>query len=204
MKKLVTVLAVMTATVALDAQAFVHLNILGGPNFENDSVTPPPASQTASAVLGMTYGATLELDFSPMFSLETGFLSVGSKTKFESAGMHYTQSMRLTEIPVLIRFTAFPLLDFGVGGYYATIPGTFQVEDSTFSGLANGTYNVPPNFIKRDYGLRGSVRLKLPLGATTRILADANYDYGLNDFDSSSTTQKHRSYSLLGGISLGF
>ncbi len=185
------------------AQAGMAVNVLGGLNFQNDSITPANVGVTTSAKGALTYGATFEMPVNPVMDFEFGALSVGSKTKSSTALGDATVSTRSVMIPVMLRFTALPILDFGVGGYYAILPSKYTIEGSTIPGLIDGDYTTT-TAAKNDYGLRAGVRAKLPLAPLLHVLVDLSYNFGLKDTDTTSTTEKTRAYSLLAGVAIGF
>ena len=206
MKKLIP-LIVTSLLIASGAEAGVAVNLMGGLNFNKNSVTPASATNTVTAKSAVSYGATIEFGLAPMFAIETGILSIGRKNKVDVAGAgEATISSRGIEIPVMVRFTLLPVLDFGVGGYYGKGNSTFTVSGSTISGYADGEHTVDQTQTDlTDYGARASVRAKLPIAPMAKILFDGSYTMGLKDVDkTAATTEKTREYALMAGVSLGF
>jgi hypothetical protein len=185
------------------AQAAMRVNLLGGLNFQNDSITPATGN-TTSAVGALSYGVTFEAALNPAMAFEVGVFSMGSKTKTTVPGAgDATIGLRSTVIPVMIRFTALPIIDFGVGGYYGILPKTFTVENSTIAGLPNGSQTAT-SAASSDYGIRAGIRANIPFAPMIHGLVDVSYDYGLKDTDTSSSTEKTRGYTLMAGVGIGF
>lgn len=202
MKKLLSVLAIGFLGMS-SAQAAVGVNVLGGLNFQNDSVDPQTTGTTTSAKGAVSYGATAEFAMNPMMGLEVGLFSMTSKTKYTTGSGDYTISAKSVMIPVMARFNALPVLDIGVGGYYAILPSKVTIEDSTVSGLSNGEITAT-SIEKGDYGLRVGARAKFPVAPMFKVLVDATYNLGLKDTDkTSTTTEKTRGYTLMAGVSIG-
>ncbi|MBS1961077.1 MAG: outer membrane beta-barrel protein [Bdellovibrionales bacterium] len=186
------------------AQAGAMVNVLGGLNFQNDSIDPAQSGTTLSAQGGVSYGASVEFGMNPMLGLELGVFSMAKKTKATVAGAgEATATAHGIVFPVMVRFTALPVLDFGVGGYYATLSDKFTVSGSTIAGYPDGD-QTSSTAEKSDYGLRAGVRAKLPVGPMLKVLVDASYNFGLKDTDNTSTTEKTRGYTLMAGVGIGF
>lgn len=206
MKKLLG-LAVLGILSIGTANAGMAVNVLGGLNYNKNSISPEDTTQTISSKGGLTYGATFEFSMVPMFSIELGALSVARVNKYDlgATGVATTTSRGL-EIPLMFRFTALPILDFGIGGYYAKTPKKYKVSDSTIVGFPDGEYDIDPTEVESsDYGVRASVRGKFPVAPMIKILVDVNYSMGMKDIDKDpAVTEKNREFALLAGASFGF
>ncbi len=173
MKKILAIL-LSALSMASAANAGMSVNLLGGMNFSNDKLDPAGVGVTTSPVGGITYGATLEFSVAPMINLEFGAIQTSNKSKSTIAlGYQVTENKSLV-IPLLVRFTALPIIDFGVGGYYATVPKTYKITETTIPGGTTGENDVT-DASSNDYGLRARVRAKIPLAPMFGFLIDLNY-----------------------------
>lgn len=208
MKKILMVLGVVAFT-ASNAHAVLKVNVLGGMNFADSSISGTAASTQVSPKAALSYGATVQFPMLPMFDLEAGILSVGKKSKFEAAGLAYTGSTRGWEIPVMLRFTMLPIVDFGAGVYYAMLGDEVEVTESNTALIPNGKRAVDKTTNETtDIGAKLSARARMPIAPLTDFLVDLSYNYGLKDLDKDPTapndTQKTRDYALMAGIAFGF
>ena len=206
MKKILslTVLGMMTVGTA---NAGMAVNVLGGMNYNKNSESPATAGQTTSAKGALSYGASFEFGVVPMFGVEVGVLSVGKSNKIDTGATGSAVStIRAIQIPVMLRFTALPILDFGIGGYYGSSAKKYKISESTIAGVPDGSYDVDSAaYESSDFGARASLRAKFPVAPMIGILLDVNYSMGLKDLDkSSATTEKTREFALLAGASFGF
>jgi hypothetical protein len=209
MKKLVLIV-LFGIFAASAAQAGARVNALGGITMANPSESGVTPVSTYKAKSAMTYGATVDFDVNPMIAIETGILSVGGKIEITTSGVVDTAVTRAIEVPFLVRFTALPILDFGVGGYYQKFNSTFELTDSAGTKT---TYNWNTDFFNKttDYGAKLSARLMLPLAPMIKFVVDANYKMGMANLNDSSLagstagrTFKNREMAALAGISIGF
>jgi len=200
MKKILAVLILSTVSIgsasALELSALGGLT-MGGPNVSGGAIT-------YSNGTGITYGALLGFNMMPGFGFETGVLSIGKKFKSTNAGVESENTMRAWEVPLLLRFTALPVLSFGAGAYY-------QLSDKTVKSKAVATgvetvYNVSDLSKKRqDIGLKANARAAFPMAPTLKIILDASYKMGLGDRDTNAAvTDKNSEIDLLAGVSFGF
>lgn len=209
MKKIVMATALSLVTLGT-SQAGMHLNVMGGMNFANITVEPAVATTTYSAAGAISGGVTLDFGIAPMLAFEIGALSVGQSVKITSTAVgatgSYTRTQRAIEIPVMFRFTALPMLDLGVGGYYGMLPSKYKIEKSTITGVTDGEYTVDKDtYETTDYGLRFGARFLLPMTPMARFLVDASYNMGLKDIDKTAAgKQKGKEYSIMAGASFGF
>ncbi len=198
MKKMLMVLG-WVALSSVNANAVVKVNVLGGVNFADQSTS---GGSVVSSKAAFSYGATAQLPMLPLFDIEAGILSVGKKSKFEAAGSGYVASSRGWEIPVMLRFTALPVLSVGAGLYYAMLGDEIEVTESNSVLVPNGKRTTAGE--TTDLGAKLSARAHFPLAPLTDFLVDLNYNFGLKDLDKSAGSSKTRDYALMAGIAFGF
>jgi hypothetical protein len=154
---------------------------------------------------GLGFGANLEVDIAPMWSLEAGLFHVNRKYAAENIALggllSPTVSSRYLMIPLLLRWGLLETFTIGAGGYYASALGDLSLSQGSIS------VDIPYSNLslsKSDFGLVGSARLKLPLAPTLSILADGRYLLGLSDVNEiSSQSFKWRDMQFLLGLAFG-
>jgi hypothetical protein len=189
-------LVLASVMMAGSAQA-AHVNVLGGLTTQSPSSDVPGLGSGA----GFTFGATIDFDLNPLFEVETGLMSVGEKFSQTTAGIETDMSTRAVEIPLLIRFSALPLIDFGGGFYFQKFNGTYSTSSPTFQ---DGSVDWNSNYKQTDFGTKISARLRIPVAPLMHFLVDANYKFGLVDLDKGATSLKSRELGVLAGLAFGF
>lgn len=148
---------------------------------------------------GVGYGILASVYSIPGFTVESGILSL---TRSYAASLLPTDiiSLKMYEIPVLLRFDLLPIMAAGIGGYLAF--GSGSVTQSNGVTDQTSTYEAN-NLGKTDYGLMASISLSLPILPTLKILGDVRYLIGLANLSTTSgTTHKFNDLQLLAGIRL--
>ena len=189
MKKLLTL--ILAGALYVGSAQAAHVNVLAGLTRANPDTGIPSSSSTA-----VSFGATLDFAILPFFDVETGLMSVGVKYGYGSTDV----KTRAMEIPLLLRFTAIPLVDFGAGAYFQKYNGTYS---STTSGVETTGISWAPGTKQNDFGAKVSARLLLPLAPFTHFIVDANYKLGLFNLAQVGTF-KTRELGVLVGLGFGF
>lgn len=184
---------------ASDANAIsvsgVGLMTRGAPSFE-------PAVTNLSSPLGFGFGALAAFGVAPGFEAETGLLF--APTVFGQGDPATERKFQQVQIPLLLRFTAAPMVSVGAGGYYAMNTGDLETTP------AGGTTTTQPlentNIGGSDLGLVGSVGVNFSLAPMVSFLVDARYLLGLKDWDErgGADVAKTRQLQVLAGVSVGF
>lgn len=207
MKKILVILALSTSTLIGNASA-MEVSVLGGLNYGGVSTSGTGYSGvTIKAKGALTFGATIQFNMMPAIALEVGAFSNGNKQSKTDGGGSYDQDFRSLEIPLLVKFTGVPFVDFGGGVYYEKIPTTFNVTNGTGAvPYANGSNTVDETANDlNDFGAKLNARLKIPLAPLFHFLVDGSYKLGLKDLDKDPVdSRKTASYALLAGASIGF
>lgn len=206
MKKILVILALSTTALIGNANA-LELNVLGGLNYGGVSTSGAGYSGVSIKAKGaLTFGATIQFNMMPAIALEVGAFSNGNKQTITVPGGSYDQDFRSLEIPLLVKFTGIPLVDFGGGVYYEMRPTTYNVTNSPFASPANGSNTVDQTSDElNDFGVKLNARLKIPLAPLFHFLVDGSYKMGLKDLDKDPVdSRKAASYALLAGASIGF
>ena len=191
MKKLLTLALGLALFGSASAQAAGSFSIVGAGNY-----TMPrnaAGSNGFNSKLALGGGALLEFRSSPGFGLEFG--GIYTPRKFDAAGAAW--EFNQIQIPVVLRFHLSPYFTFGLGGYYGIAMGNWKLNG------AEVTYNGSA-FEKSDFGVLGSLGLRIPLGSSMRFLVDGRYIYGLKDTDKTGNELKYSDVQLLAGFQFNY
>jgi hypothetical protein len=195
---LVIVLGLMTASVS-EAGTF---SLVGVGDVNKPSVGGEASPDSTGTKVGLGGGALIDFGIAPWTSFEVGALYVNREavdtTLSENVSKHAIQ------VPVLIRWWLEPMFSIAVGGYFAHGIGDVTTTNSISGGeVSSGSY-ADNNYKSNDYGLTGSVAIRLPITQSMRFLVDARYNYGLtnyyNDPLNSGVTIKNRDIQALVGF----
>jgi hypothetical protein len=199
MKKIVTL--VLTGMILASSAQAVELNVVGGLTMASPSANSTGVVYTSSSAL--TFGALLDFGFIPGFAIETGLLSVGEKFKETTLGIDTNVKTRAWEVPVLLEFTALPLLNVGAGVYFQKYNGTFDTDTNGVTTTGNSWTGA--NLKQNDFGAKINARLMLPIAPLTHFLVDASYKLGLSNLSTTSGSSfKTREFAALVGVGFGF
>jgi hypothetical protein len=202
--------AALTSSVASRTCFALDLDVLAGMNVDNPSITVPgtPDLAASNGYTG-TIGAFMGLDLIPGFMLETGLQYLPRKYTLNStaADDNYTVNVKYYMVPAIVRFTLLPIINVGVGPYYArgssviTSTGTINGQPNSVltSNFSQGTTTVS------DWGVVASVQAKLPILPFFHLTADARYLLGMENVDASGIagqSTKYRDWQLLFGAGL--
>ena len=221
MKKIVLLFVLLSALVGSSAMAFEVAPVVGV-NFSNVSVsgaTGAISNVTWSSKMGIDYGVPASFSMAPLISLQVGALVdnrkfLGTDASDPLGKIEVETKQNYIQIPVVARFTVFPGLSLGAGGYYAmgtgdikakttiTVPGVDPVvEEETSTWEADKTK-------KTDLGLIASVAYNIPIAPLVSFMIDGRYLLGLTNFQDDpalpNTTSKWKSIQLLAGVNIGF
>jgi hypothetical protein len=192
---------ILVSLMAVGSAQAAHVNVEAGITMANPSSNA--TSPTYSSGTGITGGATLEFALVPvLLDLEVGLLSVGYKFGATAGGVKSDVTTRAWEVPVMVRFVALPLVDFGAGLYFQKFNSTYDTDTAgvKVTGLDWGSQAKTS-----DMGTKISARLMLPVAPMMHFLVDANYKLGLKDLSTvSGVTFKNRELGVLAGLAIGF
>lgn len=201
MKKLVLVLLAAVFT-AGSAQA-IELNVLGGFTAGRPAASNTGATYTARS--GLTFGATVDFDFIPMFAIETGLLNIGYKYRAaDSAGRETDISNRAWEMPILLRYTALPVFDFGAGFYFQRYRTTYSAKSVATGVETTRNSWEGAGLSTGDFGLKLGGRAKFPIVPLTNFLVELDLKRGLKNLASGGSSYRTAEMDLLAGVSFGF
>jgi hypothetical protein len=140
------------------------------------------SNQTAAGYGGGTAfggGIFASVPFLPAFRIESGLFYVPELYSTFSTVYMFNE----LQVPILVRFTPIPFLSVGAGGYVGLGIGNVSITSGTNASTST-TYQQ--QFLTQfDWGLVASVQLDLPLSPEWSILADARYQFGLQDMNST-------------------
>jgi len=201
MKKLVPFLLAAVFT-AGNAQA-IELNVLGGLTGSRPATSNTGATYTSR--LGLTFGATVDFNFIPMFAIETGLLNIGYNYRAASnVGGETDISNRAWEVPVLLRYTALPIFDFGAGFYFQHYGTTYGAKSVATGVETTGNSWEGAGLSPGDFGLKLGGRAKFPIVPLTNVVVELDLKRGLKNLASNGASYHTSELDLLTGISFGF
>lgn len=178
------------------------LSAVGGLNFSDLSVSSLPTGESTSMGTNFGFGVLGAYGFFPGFAAELGVLDMPRSVNLnDSAGKSISSvTGSYLEIPLLVRFTALPIISFGAGAYYAHTLGNPSVS---VLGGSSVSANYPSNYSQSDFGLEGSVAASYSIMPMISVFADLRGLLGLVNEDSSgATTQHYRNVEILAGVTL--
>lgn len=174
------------------AEAF-QLGVYGVLSKAGTSASPPaiPVPPEYSGEWNGGFGAYLRDSSSLFLNMEIG-AQVLKRTYTPNNTGDFSQTM--LDIPVMLRFTAAPILTIGVGGYTS-----FRMGDLTST---SGPV-LTPNLRGFDYGLVGAVGLEMPFGPIG-LFTEVRYYFGVTDMDRGASNFYTRQFNVLGGLKVGW
>lgn len=197
MRRLSSLLLIL-ALYSFDAKA-LEVSAVGSLNLSHYDISPSLIG-TPSGDLYLGGGGLLSFDLFPFFSLESGALWTTHGFSVNTLGATTSFSNSFISIPAMVRFEPFSLTSIGVGGYYSFCMHSF-VSGLPLSSLLN--LSQSPNYSgKNDFGLLGSVGVRLPITPFFKFRLDALYEFGLSSLSSGTSSQNSRNLLLLVGFVL--
>jgi len=196
-------LAALAFGTAAPAHA-IELTVLGGLNLHSSSVDPEAAGTETGGGTGAAFGALIGWEFIPAFGLETGALFVKKDNNVKATGTDLETSHGAIEVPLMLRFTALPILSVGGGLVYTRNSRTTSREGTLLSASVND--EIEAAALKRnEWGARLNARIGMPLVPLVSAVLDLNYVLGLSDIDlDPNASSKTREFQVLVGASIGF
>jgi hypothetical protein len=198
MKARLLVTAVL-AFASTPAHAF-DIGVLGG--FQTNNVSQTGGVITFNSDLTPSFGAFVKGGLAPGFSLELDVLY--SQTKYTSPDLNggTDVSFHSWQFPLLVRFTALPLVSFGAGIQFEKATGQLTI--------ASGGVSQDVDFASNDFGTTNwSLPLvagfHLPLAPAIDFLVDLRYLIGLTNLEtngSGNSSTKISHFQALAGVSL--
>jgi len=219
-----TCLAVVALTSGANAWA-VSVSAVGAANFYGKSVKGldiAPATLEYSPKLAIGGGLLLEVPLSGQVALELGGLFLPRKFdgKFSIGSASNTRELtgNSIHVPLVVRVNLGPNFSFGVGGYVNQLIGSADSSSTTSPATTTTTDTqswTDEGFRLRDYGLVGSLRLRVPFTPSVAFILDGRYALGLSegytdDFSSAppagagtNASLKHTDIQGLVGLQFG-
>lgn len=192
-----TFLAALAALAAPAAFAMSHVDVVGVAN--DTTFTESGGNEWSHNGLGLGGGAVLGLSMSKDWDFEFGALYAQRKVEEDVSGATTQLTANGFEIPVGVRYWLASMLSIGAGGYlYHFSSATVTLIDDASGNTVSGTSDLSGN----DYGIYGSVKLRLPLSMMTGFVIDVRYNLGLKE-TSGSNPGKFDDVQALVGFSFG-
>ncbi len=185
------------------ARADLSVSAVGTLDFSNASISTAAANVNTSLGTSVGFGFLASTSVIPMFSLELGALYVPRKVNINDSNGNNLSTTKAPylEIPLLLRFTALPIVSIGAGPYYAHSAGSLTVS-------APNVADTSPSFSDQgvatsDFGVEASVAASFPILPMLSVMGDLRYLWGLTNLDSSGVTTNHaRDVEFLVGLTL--
>jgi hypothetical protein len=194
---------ILLALMAIGQSASAETGILLGYNLWSPSVSRTfPGATVSSAKKGdFLGGLSYSSSLTPFFSVELDGLYVRRKsdvtTTLGGVGSTGANSQNVIEIPILFRVHLLPMINLGVGPYFA-----YGIGDLVASGTTQ-SYQAA-NTSRTDYGAEASAQLKFPIAPGLHLSAEVRYVVGLKEESTSSTvSEKNKEVQAMAGLSFG-
>ena len=128
------------------------------------------------------FGALFSGDSNPVVNLEAGLLYM--PRRYDEGFV--LRELKTLEVPVMLRFGPVPFVTFAVGGYFSRVIDS-QGNDTVFDS--------------NDYGLGGSIAVRIPIVPMVGAIIDGRYLHGLANLDKRVLHQlNRRDFQILAGI----
>ncbi len=204
MKIFISILFVVATsqTFAATSGFDVELDGVAGVSLANQSTDVAGSKLTANNLT--SYGILANAAIvAPYIKIQTGILYAEAGAHTENGTSKKDEKLPYYQLPVLLTFSS-RFITFGAGGYYAIAAG--NVEDKNASGIyVNQSVSFSQaGYITNDYGLAGTLRLKLAIGARTIVSINGIYEQGLQNISSSTSNVKNNTVLVLAGVGLTY
>lgn len=224
-RKSLAAATLLAAALSPSAQAApIGVAIVGAAQSSDVSISNQPTTATVSGVpitniatttkpkLGFGGGLLFDTMMASRLGLELGVLYGARKTEsitsYTALGVNTStdsiSEARFVQLPLLARLWLHPMLSVGAGGYYAQ--GVGQVSNKNQSTGATTKESFQDAGLKKtDYGILGSVQLRLRLSMAATLLLDGRYTQGLANVSATSdgTVKKFHEVQGLVGFAFG-
>jgi hypothetical protein len=157
-------------------------------------------SDSQGSKLGLGGGFLYDMGVASWTSLEIGGLYINRQVDDTTLGT--ITSTHAIQVPVLLRWWLHPMFSIAGGAYYARGIGNVSNEDSSGNVQSTSSF-AASGLLANDFGLTGSVALRLPITMSMRLLIDGRYNYGLSNVSTNSSgseTIKNRDEQILIGF----
>lgn len=187
-----------TSARAFDLQPVVGLNLFSPKHAVNDV-----ASTTYSGKVGVGFGGFINFSLLPGFEVQTGAMYLKNPYSIASAPP-LDVSYSVLHVPVMVRFTALPIVSIGAGPYFNFLMGNVSVTN-TVTGTTTEFTTAALNRSSNDMGIVVGAAADLPLAPMLKLVADVRYYFGLKDQDDSVVDSfKSGGIMFLAGVKFGF
>lgn len=193
MKKIFTLFAALTITMAVSAQ--VKVGLKGGLSFANGKYSQGTYSETLSSLTRANVGLTLDFPTSSSLVIQSGLMFNGMGGKYADDDYSFKQTLNLLSIPVLAKVKlgsgffgyAGPQLAITLSAKYKDDDGTEDIKNQTkgtsLFGLFGLGYNLNDKFyFYADYaaGLTDLAKVSSGGSKTTANAFSIGVGIGLN------------------------
>ena len=197
---------------ASDASA-TTFKVMGAGNLLSNHLEPTPAAgfTITSAKGKFAFGGGASMVFGgPAFGVEVGgsyLTSEGTVTLAGGSSGDASIKYSYLQIPLLMRLNLGRVISVGVGGYYNKHLGkvtTTDVNGTTESSFDTASTGTGVAMKGSSYGLLGSLGFDIPLGASTGLVIDGRYAYGLAEVSMDTAQYAWKPVDIQAYVGLRF
>jgi hypothetical protein len=183
------------------AHAMVGLSLVGAGMESKPSYSSSGTDLSTSSKLAVGFGALLDFKEGKRTDFEIGVISVPSKFGFTKNSSDYVYKINTLVVPATLWFRLVPFVSVGIGGFYQHLSGNGDIDTTTNGSTSSSTGST--GLSTGNYGGQAGARIRIPLGMTTSLVADAQYLYGLKNLGGSGDDFKSRDLLFLAGFRFG-
>ncbi len=193
----IAALSLLLLTCARTRADGLKIAAVGTLNFSSPRINAGSGSLSTSSSLGLGFGGLADFPLVPSWRLESGILYITDA--FSQSTTSY--NMNHFQIPVVVRYTLFPFLSVGAGGYYSfAVNGIAVGNASTTNNVSYDSLNLSSS----DYGAVFSAALDLTVGPSTTLLVDMRYVWGFKNLSNvNGQTFRLGGFLFLAGLKFG-
>lgn len=181
----------------------LKVGALGGLNFSSIAVSNVGVATSPSGRTLLGFGAMGEVGLVPLFRLEADVMLLNHGMRNDPTDTTY----RHLQIPVLVRFTGLPVINFGAGVYYSKALGSIDTSPVSGSGVTTSTDYSTARYKTWDFGVLASVVAEYEINTFIVLFADFRYVAGLvNQVDDpvlTTSSFKFNGFQAYAGIKFG-
>jgi hypothetical protein len=182
---------------------FIKVGAMVGATDTSANISTSTSSTSTSSKFGLGLGAMVEFPLMPLLRLEVDALLVTQS--YTALGTDTTH--KYLQVPVLLRLTALPIINVGVGAFYAAGLGSISTTPSGSTVSVDRDYSVA-GLKKSDFGIMASVAADWSVAPLIALFADIRYQIGLMNLvevpGATDSSFKFNVLSLYAGVKFGF
>jgi hypothetical protein len=206
MKILILVLFLTSASYSFAAGGSsgfdVELDGVAGVSLANQTSDVPGSKLKANNLT--SYGILANAAIvAPYIKIQTGLLYAEAGAHTEIGTSKKDERLPYYQLPVLLVFSS-RFISFGAGGYYAIAAGNVEDKNATGTYVNQSVSFSQAGYITNDYGLAGTLRVKLAIGARTIVSINGIYEQGLQNISNSTSNVKNNTVLILAGVGLTY